>query len=280
MLPCDLADAAAVEALVPAAEAAMGALDILVNNAGVTRDNLFMRMKDEEWDTVIAVDLTAAFRLSRACLKGMMRRRFGRIIGITSIVGVTGNPGQGNYAAAKAGMIGMSKALAAEVASRGITVNCIAPGFIASPMTDALNDKQREAILASVPLGRLGAGADIGAAAVYLASDEAGLRHRPDPARQWRYGNDLRTLARSSTVANSASGLSPCLVRYAIEPVRCRRRVDAGGVVRTKSHSRRGPPERGRRALGTVRKLDRLRIGTGVNCRACDAHGRTKEQMK
>ena len=173
VLPCDLADAAAVEALVPTAEAAMGSLDILVNNAGVTRDNLFMRMKDADWDTVIAVDLTAAFRLSRACLKGMMRRRFGRIIGITSIVGVTGNPGQGNYAAAKAGMIGMSKALAAEVASRGITANCIAPGFIASPMTDAINDKQREAILASVPMGRLGAGADVGAAAVYLASDEA-----------------------------------------------------------------------------------------------------------
>jgi len=151
----------------------MGSLDILVNNAGVTRDNLFMRMKDAEWDTVIAVDLTAAFRLSRACLKGMMRRRFGRIVGITSIVGVTGNPGQGNYAAAKAGMIGMSKALAAEVASRGITVNCIAPGFIASPMTNAINDKQRETILASVPMSRLGAGADIGAAAVYLASDEA-----------------------------------------------------------------------------------------------------------
>ena len=161
------------EALVPSAEAAMGSLDILVNNAGVTRDNLFMRMKDAEWDTVIAVDLTAAFRLSRACLKGMMRRRWGRIIGITSIVGVTGNPGQGNYAAAKAGMIGMSKALAAEIATRNVTVNCIAPGFIASPMTDALNDKQREAILASVPMGRLGSGADIGAAAVYLASAEA-----------------------------------------------------------------------------------------------------------
>ena len=171
--PCDLADTAAVEALVPAAEAAMGGLDILVNNAGVTRDNLFMRMKDAEWDTVIAVDLTAAFRLSRASLKGMMRRRFGRIISITSIVGVTGNPGQGNYAAAKAGMIGMSKALAAEVASRGITVNCIAPGFIASPMADALNEKQREGILRAVPMGRLGVGADIGAAAVYLASNEA-----------------------------------------------------------------------------------------------------------
>ncbi|THD48975.1 MAG: 3-oxoacyl-[acyl-carrier-protein] reductase [Bradyrhizobium sp.] len=173
VIPGDLADASATEALVPAAEAAMGGLDILVNNAGLTRDNLFMRMKDAEWDTVIAVNLTAAFRLSRACLKGMMRRRYGRIIGVTSIVGVTGNPGQGNYAAAKAGMIGMSKALAAEVASRGITVNCIAPGFIASPMTDALNDKQRETILASVPLGRLGAGEDIGAAAVYLASAEA-----------------------------------------------------------------------------------------------------------
>jgi len=169
----DLADTESVEGLVPAAETMLGALDILVNNAGVTRDNLFMRMKDAEWDTVLAVNLTAAFRLSRAALKGMMRRRHGRIINITSIVGVTGNPGQGNYAAAKAGMIGMSKALAAEVASRGITVNCIAPGFIASPMTDTLTDKQREAILASVPMGRLGAAADIGAAAVYLASQEA-----------------------------------------------------------------------------------------------------------
>jgi len=171
--PCDLTDKDAVEALVPAAEAAMGSLDILVNNAGVTRDNLFARMKDAEWDTVIAVDLTAGFRLARASLKGMMRRRWGRIIGITSIVGVTGNPGQGNYAAAKAGMIGMSKALAGEIASRSITVNCIAPGFIASPMTDALNEKQRETILAAVPMRRLGAGADIAAAAVYLASAEA-----------------------------------------------------------------------------------------------------------
>jgi len=171
--PCDLSDRALVEALVPAAEGALGSLDILVNNAGVTRDNLFLRMKDDEWDTVLAINLTAAFRLSRAALKGMMKRRHGRIINITSIVGVTGNPGQGNYAAAKAGMIGMSKSLAAEVALRGITVNCIAPGFIASPMTNALNDKQREAILASVPMGRLGEGADIGAAAVYLASSEA-----------------------------------------------------------------------------------------------------------
>ena len=174
VLPCDLSDSAAVEALVPAAEAAMGGVDILVNNAGVTRDNLFLRMKDADWDAVIAVNLTAGFRLARASLKGMMKRRFGRIVGITSIVGVTGNPGQGNYAAAKAGMIGMSKALAQEVATRGITVNCIAPGFIASPMTEALNEKQREAILTNVPMGKLGAGEDIGAAVVYLASAEAG----------------------------------------------------------------------------------------------------------
>jgi 3-oxoacyl-[acyl-carrier protein] reductase len=173
VLPCDLSDTQSVEALVPAAEAALGGLDILVNNAGVTRDNLFMRMKDEEWDRVLAVNLTAAFRLSRASIKGMMRRRFGRIVNIASVVGVTGNPGQANYAAAKAGLIGMSKALAAEIASRGITVNCVAPGFITSPMTDALSDKQRETILGSVPAGRLGAGNEIGAAVVYLASKEA-----------------------------------------------------------------------------------------------------------
>jgi 3-oxoacyl-[acyl-carrier protein] reductase len=169
----DLADLAQVEALVPAAEAAMGTLDILVNNAGITRDNLFLRMKDEEWDTVLAVNLSAAFRLSRAALKGMMRRRHGRIIAITSIVGVTGNAGQGNYAASKAGLIGMSKSLAAEVASRNVTVNCVAPGFIESPMTDALNEKQKAAILGTVPMGRLGVGADVAAATVYLASAEA-----------------------------------------------------------------------------------------------------------
>ena len=174
VLPCDLSDAPSVEALVPAAEAAMGRLDVLVNNAGVTRDNLFMRMKDAEWDMVISVNLTAAFRLSRASLKGMIRRRHGRIISITSVVAVSGNPGQGNYAAAKAGLIGMSKALAAEVASRGITVNCVAPGFIASPMTDGLDEKQRAAVLAGVPMGQLGAASDIGAAVVYLASQEAG----------------------------------------------------------------------------------------------------------
>lgn len=171
--PANLALAEEVEALVPAAEAALGGLDILVNNAGLTRDNLFLRMKDEEWDAVIAVNLTAAFRLSRAAVKGMMRRRSGRIIGISSVVGVTGNPGQGNYAASKAGLIGLSKSLAAEVASRGITVNVVAPGFIESPMTDVLNDKQREAILARVPAGYLGSGADIAAAVVYLSSDEA-----------------------------------------------------------------------------------------------------------
>lgn len=173
ILPCNLSDKEAVEKLVPSAEAAMGQLDILVNNAGLTRDGLFMRMKDEDWDTVIAVNLTATFRLARAAVKGMMKRRWGRIVSITSIVGVTGNPGQGNYAASKAGMIGMSKSLAAEVASRGITVNCIAPGFIESPMTDALNDKQKEAILGQVPAGKLGQGTDIAAATVYLASQEA-----------------------------------------------------------------------------------------------------------
>ena len=170
----NLADRASVDALVPAVEAKLGRLDILVNNAGITRDNIFMRMKDEEWDQVLEVNLTSGFRLARAAVKGMMKRRSGRIVGITSVVGVTGNPGQGNYAAAKAGMIGMSKSLAAEVASRGVTVNCIAPGFIESPMTDALTDAQKEAILSRVPAGRLGTGADIGAAVVYLASAEAG----------------------------------------------------------------------------------------------------------
>ena len=170
---CDLSDKEQIEALIPAAEAALGKLDILVNNAGLTRDNLFLRMKDEEWEKVMAVNLTANFRLSRASLKGMMKRRFGRIVNITSVVGVTGNPGQGNYAASKAGLIGMSKSLAAEVASRGITVNCIAPGFIETPMTDVLNEKQRESILGAVPLGRLGTSAEIASAAVYLASDEA-----------------------------------------------------------------------------------------------------------
>jgi 3-oxoacyl-[acyl-carrier protein] reductase len=171
--PANLADRASVEALVPAAEAAMGQVDILVNNAGITRDNLFMRMKDEEWDQVLAVNLSAGFVLARAAVKGMMRRRMGRIIGITSVVGVTGNPGQANYAAAKAGMIGMSKSLAAEVASRNVTVNCVAPGFIETPMTDALNDKQKEAILGNVPAGRLGKSPEIAAAVVFLASEEA-----------------------------------------------------------------------------------------------------------
>jgi len=174
VVPCNLADKDDVEKLVPAAEAAMGGLDILVNNAGITRDNIFMRLKDEDWDTVIAVDLSASFRLSRAAVRGMMRKRFGRIIAITSVVGVTGNAGQGNYAAAKAGMIGMTKSLAQEVASRGVTVNCIAPGFIATAMTDALGDKQKEAVLARVPAGRFGVGDDVAAAAVYLASNEAG----------------------------------------------------------------------------------------------------------
>jgi 3-oxoacyl-[acyl-carrier protein] reductase len=173
VLPCNLADKQEVEALAPAAEAALGGLDILVNNAGITRDGLFLRLRDEDWDEVIAVNLTSAFRLCRAAVKGMMRRRYGRIINITSIVGVTGNPGQGNYTAAKAGMIGMTKSLAAEVASRTVTVNCVAPGFISSPMTDALNEKQRDTILANVPAGRLGSGEDVSAAVVFLASAEA-----------------------------------------------------------------------------------------------------------
>ncbi len=172
IVEANLSDKDSVEALVPAAEEAMGGLDILVNNAGITRDGLFMRMKDEDWDDVLTVNLTSAFRLSRAAVKGMMRRRAGRIVNIGSIVGSTGNPGQGNYAASKAGLIGMTKALAAEVASRGITVNCVAPGFIQSPMTDILNDKQKEAILNTIPMGRLGGGAEIASAVVYLASDE------------------------------------------------------------------------------------------------------------
>jgi 3-oxoacyl-[acyl-carrier protein] reductase len=174
ILPTNLSDLDAVDKLIPSAEAALGGIDILVNNAGVTRDNLFMRMKDEEWDEVLAVNLTSAFHLTRAVLRGMMKQRFGRIIGITSVVGVVGNPGQGNYAASKAGLIGMSKALAYEVASRNITVNTVAPGFIGSAMTDELNDKQRESILGKVPAGRLGAADEVAAAVVFLASTEAG----------------------------------------------------------------------------------------------------------
>jgi len=173
-LPCDLADPAAVDALVPQAAEALGGLAILVNNAGITRDNLAMRMKDEEWDAVIRVNLEAAFRLARAAARPMMKARFGRIISITSVVGATGNPGQANYAAAKAGLVGMSKALAQELASRGITVNCIAPGFIASAMTDALPEAQRTALLTRIPAGSLGSGDDVAAATVYLASREAG----------------------------------------------------------------------------------------------------------
>ena len=173
VLPCNLADKEAVEALVPQAEAAMGRLDVLVANAGITRDNLLVQLSDEAWDEVIAINLTATFRLVRASVKGMMRRRTGRIIAITSVVGITGNAGQSNYTAATAGMIGLIKSLAQEYAKRGVTANCIAPGFIATAMTDKLNDKQREAILARVPAARLGEGGDVAAAAVYFASDEA-----------------------------------------------------------------------------------------------------------
>jgi 3-oxoacyl-[acyl-carrier protein] reductase len=171
---CNLSDPASVDALVPQAVEALGKIDILVNNAGITRDNLILRMKDEEWSSVIAINLEAAFRLCRAAAKPMMKARFGRIISITSVVGVTGNPGQSNYCASKAGIIGMSKSLGQELASRGITVNCVAPGFIRSAMTDALNDAQKGAILQKIPVGDLGDGDDIGAAVVYLASKEAG----------------------------------------------------------------------------------------------------------
>jgi 3-oxoacyl-[acyl-carrier protein] reductase len=173
ILPCNLADPAETAGLVARAEEALGGLDILVSNAGLTRDGLLLRMKDEDWETVLNVNLGAYFRLARAALRGMMKRRHGRIIAITSVVGVTGNPGQANYAASKAGMIGFTKALAQEVASRNITANCIAPGFIATAMTDALPDAQKEALLRTIPAGRLGSGADIAAAAAYLASDES-----------------------------------------------------------------------------------------------------------
>ena len=174
IVPANLSDSAAVDGLIGLAEAAAGQVDILVANAGITRDGLLLRMKDDDWEQVLKVNLESYFRLSRAALRGMMKRRFGRIIGITSVVGVMGNPGQANYAASKAGMIGFSKSLAQEVATRGVTVNCVAPGFIESPMTDALNEAQKAQILTTIPTGRLGSGGDVAAACVYLASDEAG----------------------------------------------------------------------------------------------------------
>jgi 3-oxoacyl-[acyl-carrier protein] reductase len=174
VVTCDLSDSSQVDSLVARAEEAVGGLDILVANAGITRDGLLMRMKDEDWQSVLDVNLGAYFRLSRAALRGMMKRRHGRIIAITSIVGVTGNPGQANYCASKAGMIGFTKSLAQEVASRGITANCVAPGFIRSPMTDELPEKQKDALLGQIPAGRLGEGGDIAAAVAYLASDSAG----------------------------------------------------------------------------------------------------------
>ncbi len=173
VLPCNLSSPEDVEKLVPAAAAAMGGLDILVNNAGITKDGLAMRMKDEDWQTVLDVNLTAAFRLSRAAMRLMMKKRWGRIVSVTSVVGVTGNPGQANYVASKAAIIGMSKSIAQELAARNVTVNCVAPGFIATPMTEALNEKQKELILARIPAGRMGSSDDIAAAVLYLASEEA-----------------------------------------------------------------------------------------------------------
>ncbi|HML08108.1 MAG TPA: 3-oxoacyl-[acyl-carrier-protein] reductase [Xanthobacteraceae bacterium] len=173
VLPCNLADAAETDALVPRAEEAMGQLDVLVANAGVTKDNLFVQLRDEDWEQVIAINLSATFRLARAAVRGMMRRRFGRVIAITSVVGTTGNPGQANYVAAKAGMTGMIKAIAQEYARRGVTANCVAPGFIVTPMTEKLNDKQREVILAKIPANRAGTVEEVAAAVVFLASNEA-----------------------------------------------------------------------------------------------------------
>jgi 3-oxoacyl-[acyl-carrier protein] reductase len=173
VVPCNLSDPEDVEKLVPLAEGAMGSVDILVNNAGITKDGLAMRMKDDDWQQVIDVNLTAGFRLARAAMRGMMKKRWGRIVNITSVVGVTGNPGQANYVASKAGIIGLTKSLAQELASRNVTVNAVAPGFIATPMTEVLNDKQKEGILARVPAGRLGNPEDIAAAVLYLASEEA-----------------------------------------------------------------------------------------------------------
>ena len=173
VLPCDLTNKDSVEALIPDAEKALGQVDILVCNAGITKDNLFVQLKDEDWEQVLNVNLTSTFRLTRAAVKLMMRKRFGRLIGITSVVGVTGNPGQANYTATKAGMIGMFKSIGKEYAKRGVTANCIAPGFISSPMTDVLNEAQKTALLGKIPSGRLGTGADVAAAAVFLASEEA-----------------------------------------------------------------------------------------------------------
>jgi len=174
VLPCNLADGAETDALVPRAEETMGRLDVLVANAGVARDNLFVQLRDEDWEEVIAIDLTATFRLARAAVRGMMRRRFGRVIAITSVVGSTGNPGQANYVAAKAGITGMIKAIAQEYAKRGVTANCVAPGFIVTPMTEKLNDKQREAILARIPANRAGSAQEVAAAVAFLAAEEAG----------------------------------------------------------------------------------------------------------
>jgi 3-oxoacyl-[acyl-carrier protein] reductase len=174
VLPCNLSSAEDVEKLIPAAEAAMGGVDILVNNAGITRDGLAMRMKDEDWQAVLDVNLTSSFRLARAAMRSMMKKRWGRIVSVTSVVGVTGNPGQANYVASKAALIGLSKSLAQELAARNVTVNCVAPGFIATPMTDALNDKQKEAILGRIPAGRMGTPDDIAAAVLFLASEESG----------------------------------------------------------------------------------------------------------
>ena len=191
VLAADLADAKAADGLVARASEALGGLDILVNNAGITRDNLALRMKDEEWSEVLRVDLEACFRLSRSALRGMMRQRYGRIVNVTSVVGVTGNPGQANYAAAKAGVAGMSKSLALEIAARGVTVNCVAPGFVDTAMTRALNEQQRARILSAIPAARLGSGDEVAACVAFSGERPGGLYHRPDDPRKRRHGHGL-----------------------------------------------------------------------------------------
>ena len=204
VLPCNLADPAETEALVPRAEEAMGQLDILVANAGVTRDNLLVQLRDEDWDQVIAINLSATFRLARAAVRGMMRRRFGRVIAITSVVGTTGNAGQANYVAAKAGITGMIKAIAQEYAKRGVTANCVAPGFIVTPMTDKLNDKQRETIVAKIPANRAGTTGRSRGRGRVSRLERGRLCDRPDVACQWRNGHDLKAIGSTAETCGRA----------------------------------------------------------------------------